>query len=102
MNDNIVFKNKEELYNRVYPALYSKAKEIRKLGFKYIKEIDIWNYLVDSEWKKRNDLELHDLISDILYVDNERLKEYVMEKINKIKDDVQIKDINNNVNDSML
>ena len=51
MDDNVIeFKSAEELYNRVEPALYSKRKEINKLGFKYVTEKDIWNYLVDNCW----------------------------------------------------
>ena len=85
MQNSIEFKTKEELYNRVMPALYSKLKEIKKLGFKHITEKDIWIYLVENEWRKRNNLELFDLINDILYIDNYRLNEYVEEKINKLK-----------------
>ena len=65
MDDSIVFKTKEELYNRVLPALYSKLKEVKRLGFNYITEKDIWNYLVENEWTRRNNLELYDLIKDI-------------------------------------
>ena len=68
VNDHFEFKNLKDLYDRVKPALYSKSKEIRKLGFKYVNEIDIWNYLVESVWKKKVNLELHELISDILLI----------------------------------
>ena len=86
VNDHFEFKNLKDLYDRVKPALYSKSKEIRKLGFKYVNEIDIWNYLVESVWKKKVNLELHELISDILYADNYKINEYVMNKINKVKE----------------
>ena len=85
MQENIEFKSIDELYNRVLPALYSKAKEIKNAGYKLINERDIWNYLVNSSWKKRNDLELNDLVSDILHCDNYRINEYVMDKLNEIK-----------------
>lgn len=81
MNKSIEFKSIEELYNRVKPALYSKVKELRGLGFKYVTEKDIWDYLVINSWKKRNDLRLHELISDILNLDNYKLNDYVMKKI---------------------
>ena len=45
MDNPIEFKSAKELYDRVLPALYSKVKEVRNLGFKYITEKDIWNYL---------------------------------------------------------
>ncbi len=90
MSDIIEFKNKKELYNKVLPALFSKVKETRRLGLNYITEKDVWNYLVDNEWKKRNDLELFDLISDILSVDNYRLYDYVVENIKKLKEKEKI------------
>lgn len=95
MENKLEFRTKEELYNRVLPALYSKIKEVRKLGFKYITEKDIWNYLVESEWKKRVNLELFDLINDILYVDNYKLNDYVNEKMRKLKMEAneELKDI---------
>lgn len=85
MDNPIEFKSAKELYDRVLPALYSKVKELRNLGFKYITEKDVWNYLVNSTWKVKRDLQLHDLINDILYADNYKLNDYVMEKMKKLK-----------------
>ena len=85
MDNKLEFRTKEELYKRVLPALYSKIKEVRKLGFKFITEKDIWNYLVENEWKNRVNLELYDLINDILYVDNYKLNDYVNQKLESIK-----------------
>lgn len=85
MNNPIEFKSAKELYDRVLPALYSKVKELRNLGFKYITEKDVWNYLVNSTWKTKRNLQLHDLISDILYADNYKLNDYVMDKMKKLK-----------------
>ncbi len=82
---NEEFKSLKELYNRVKPALYSKLKEIHNLGFTMISEKDIWNYLVINNWKNRINLELHEIISDILYADNYRIYEYVMEELKKNK-----------------
>ena len=66
MEDKIEFKSLKELYERVKPALYSKVKELRRLGLKYVTETDIWNYLVENVWKTKENLELHELINDIL------------------------------------
>ena len=95
MDNKLEFRTKEELYNRVLPALYSKIKEVRKLGMRNITEKDIWNYLVENEWKKRVNLELFDLINDILYVDNYKLNDYVNEKMRKLKMEAneELKDI---------
>lgn len=96
MDNPIEFKSAKELYDRVLPALYSKVKEVRNLGFKYITEKDIWNYLVNSTWKTKRNLQLHDLISDILYADNYKLNDYVMDKMRKLKTK------NDNVDEEML
>lgn len=86
MDDNVIeFKSAEELYNRVEPALYSKVKEVNKLGFKYVTEKDIWNYLVDNVWKNKVNLELHELISDILYADNYLINNFIMKKLEALK-----------------
>jgi hypothetical protein len=96
MDNPIEFKSAKELYDRVLPALYSKVKEVRNLGFAYITEKDIWNYLVNSTWKTKRNLQLHDLISDILYADNYKLNDYVMDKMRKLKKR------NDNVDEEML
>ena len=85
MKEEIVFRSVEELYNRVLPDLYSKRKEINSLGFKLVTEKDIWNYLVENEWKTKRNLELHDLINDIFYVDNIKINDYVMRKVERLK-----------------
>ncbi len=79
------FKSAQELYKRVEPALYSKVKEMKKLGFIYVTEKDIWNYLIDNVWKSKVNLELHELISDILYVDNYSVYDFVMKKMENLK-----------------
>lgn len=86
MEDKIEFKSLKELYERVKPALYSKQKEVRRLGLKYVTEKDIWNYLVENVWKSKENLELHELISDILYANNYDLNEYAMRNIKEYKD----------------
>ena len=88
---NEEFKSLSELYDRVRPALYSKLKEIHRLGFKMVSEIDIWNYLVDNSWKNRTNLELFELISDILHVDNYIIYEYVMNNYKKYKEKEEAK-----------
>lgn len=85
---NEEFKSLQELYNRVKPALYSKLKEIHSMGFNSITEKDIWNYLVTNNWRNRVNLELHELISDILYADNYKIYEYVV-NILRIEQEVE-------------
>lgn len=74
------FKTKEELYQRVKPALSAKRQELRRLKYQNITERDIWDYLSIHKWSKANHLMLSDIVSDIIHVDNEILKEYVTKK----------------------
>lgn len=83
--EKIEFKTVEELYKRVSPALYSKVKEIKRMGYTLVTEEDVWNYLVDNDWKNRTNLELYDLISDIMNVDNYKINCYVTERLSRMK-----------------
>lgn len=94
MKDNIEFKNIEELYSRVKPALYSKLKEIKGAGYDIVCERDIWEYLVINVWKKRSDITLSDLINDIFYANNYSVYEYVVNKLKRIKSKSEIIDEN--------
>ena len=42
---NFEFRNLKELYERLKPALRTKTNELKRIGFNYIKEEDIWNCL---------------------------------------------------------
>lgn len=83
--EKIEFKTVEELYKRVSPALYSKVKELKRFGYTLVTEKDVWNYLVDNDWKNRTNLELYDLISDIMNTDNYKINLYVTDKLSKMK-----------------
>ena len=84
MNE-IKFNSLEDLYNRLKPALRSKIKELRNLDKVYINEIDIFEYLTDAKWENSNNLTLDQMVDDILYVDNDKLDEYVQKRIVKEK-----------------
>ena len=88
------FKSVEDLYKRVLPALRSKVKELIREKTTYVKEEDIWNFLVESKWKNSSGLELSDIVDDILNVNNDKLKSYVKSKIRKMNREVNLdKDI---------
>lgn len=72
----------EELYKRVRPALITKKEEMRRNGFIYIKEEDIWNYLKEIKWKKSVDLSLYQMTSDILDTNDYVIDEYLRGKLN--------------------
>ncbi len=78
MNEAIEFKTVEELYKRLKPALYSKITELKRTGLDYIKEEDIWNYLMGSSWKEKTNLTLAEMTSDILYLNNSEITSYAL------------------------
>ena len=83
--DEFSFRSKEELYNHVNPAWHAKIAELHRLGYPYIQEVDIWNYLIRNKWMSAHDLRLSDVVHDILHVDNEKIDLYLKGEIAKQK-----------------
>ena len=79
------FSSKEELYKRVGPALRAKLQELQRLGYSYIHEEDIWNYLIKTKWSKGKDLMLSDIVSDILHTKAKEIDKFLKEKISEVK-----------------
>ncbi len=79
------FSSKEELFKRVGPALRAKVCELQRLGYSYIQETDVWNYLIESKWCKSRNLMLSDIVNDILHTENEKIDNYLKDKISSIK-----------------
>ena len=70
------FSSKEDLFLRVRPALTAKSNELIKLGYSFVSDIDIWNYLIQMKWIKSKNLYLCDVVSDIFNVDSIGVVEY--------------------------
>ena len=77
------FSSKEELFKRVGPALRSKVNELHRLGYSYIQELDVWNYLIETKWSKSKNLMLSDIVNDILQSKLENIDMYLKDKISK-------------------
>jgi len=90
----IEFNSVEELYKRVRPALTSKVREFRRNKIEFVKEEDIWNYLIESKWKSGRGLELYHLVDDILNTDNKEIENYVTKKMRDIKREINFDNIN--------
>ena len=86
----IEFKSIKELYDRVTPALKSKVRELKKNGITYIKEVDVWNCLIELYWKKQKGLVLSEVVDDILNTDNSIIEEYMKEQMKKIKNEANM------------
>ena len=79
---DLEFSSIEELYERLKPALTTKCSEMKRDGYNYIKEEDIWNYLKEVKWKKAIDLGLHEMVRDVLNTENNIIDNYLKEKLN--------------------
>ncbi|MBQ3468671.1 MAG: hypothetical protein IJH18_01240 [Bacilli bacterium] len=84
------FNSKEELYKRVLPALRTKKDEFSRLGYSYIKEEDIWNYLVISSFQEAHELMLSDIVSDIMHVPLKEVDAYLKETIKRQKREAKL------------
>jgi len=76
------FKTEEELYDRVKPALMTKREEMRRNGYPYVKEEDVWNYLKEIKWKHEQGLSLYQMVDDILNSDSILIDDYLKTKLN--------------------
>ena len=76
------FKDLKELYDRLKPALNTKASEMHRAGYVYINADDIWNYLKEIKWKRSHDLSLYEMVDNILDTNNEEIDAYLREKMN--------------------
>ena len=74
------FKSKEDLYKRALPVLRLKVKEIKRVGFKEVESLNIWDFLIETKWKKSFNLQLSDIVNDILYLNIREVIPY-LEKI---------------------
>jgi hypothetical protein len=79
---DITFNSLEELYKRIKPALTTKKEQMRRNGYVYIKEEDIWNYLKEVKWLDSKNLSLYQMTCDILDTDDIIIDEYLRKKLN--------------------
>ncbi len=79
------FSTKEELFARVRPALKAKEIELHRLGYTYLSDIDIWNYLIQIKWKSSKDLMLSDIVNDIMHTNEKKIDEFFKGKITKTR-----------------
>ena len=73
---DIEFTSQEELYKRVRPALTSKKRELKRYGYD-ISEQQIWTYLATCIFSQGNNLVLADIVSSIMHLDIEDLKNFL-------------------------
>lgn len=91
--NDIEFNSVFDLYKRVKPALNSKVKELKRENFDYIKEEDVWNYLIKNKWSIASGLVLCDVVDDILHTDNNKLDKFVKDQHKKRQEELLIEEL---------
>ena len=87
MDKDFGINDKKELYKRVTPALNCKKRELEKYKVNYVNKEDIWNYLLKTKWKSVVGLDLSQMVDDILNLDNNKLIDFVSNKLNSSNSD---------------
>ncbi|MDD3453161.1 MAG: post-transcriptional regulator [Bacilli bacterium] len=80
---DITFNSVEELYRRLKPALGARRAEMKRKGYVYATEDDIWNYLIEEKWKNSKNLSLYEMTCDIFSIDDTLIDAYLRNKLNK-------------------
>lgn len=83
------FSSQEELYERVKPALKSRVKDLKRIGINYVQDVDVWNYLKNNVWNKKNNLTLGEIVNDIMTAGNSELESYVHEIMSSQKREIE-------------
>ena len=78
---DLFFSSLKDLYLRVRPALTARANELKREGFNYINENDIWQFFAETKWKNTSNLCLSDMVSDIFNLDEVLVDDYVKSKL---------------------
>lgn len=73
------YQSLKELYNDLKYAFNVKLRLIGE-EYKYIKIIDIWDYLRINKWSKTKGLTISEMVNDIIDVDIKKVDAYVKEK----------------------
>lgn len=74
------FKSLEELYKKLLPAFKVKINDLRRNNITCVTNEDIWNYLKETTWTKRNNLSLGEMVDDIINVSDLDITNYVVSK----------------------
>lgn len=79
MNE-LKIKSLEELYQRLIPAFNVKISDLKRNGINNIKKEDIWDYLKNNNWRKKNNLSLAEMVDDIINISNSEVVNFVLSK----------------------
>lgn len=61
----------------IQPVIESKLEEFHLIGYEDVTEVELWAYLNQKKWKKRQEFSLHQVVSDVLTVKITDVMSYV-------------------------
>jgi hypothetical protein len=61
----------------IQPVIESKLEEFHLIGYEDVTEAELWGYLNQKKWKKRQEFSLHQVVSDVLTVKITDVMSYV-------------------------
>ena len=80
--DEFKFKSLEELYKKLIPAFNVRVNDLKRSKINGITREDIWNYLKNNNWIRREHLTLGEMVDDIINVSDKDLMDYKIKNNN--------------------
>ena len=82
--DEFKFKSLEELYKKLIPAFNVRVNDLTRSKLNGITREDIWNYLKNNNWIRREHLTLGEMVDDIINVSDKDLIDYKIKNNNRM------------------
>lgn len=82
--DEFKFKSLEELYKKLIPAFNVRVNDLKRSKINGITREDIWNYLKNNNWIRREHLTLSEMVDDIINVSDKDLMDYKIKNNNRM------------------
>lgn len=82
--DELKFKSLEELYKKLIPAFNVRVNDLKRRKINGITREDIWNYLKNYNWIRREHLTLGEMVDDIINVSDKDLIDYKIKNNNRM------------------
>lgn len=82
--DELKFKSLEELYKKLIPAFNVRVNDLKRNKINGITKEDIWNYLKNNNWIRREHLTLCEMVDDIINVSDKDLIDYKIKNNNRM------------------
>lgn len=82
--DEFKFKSLEELYKKLIPAFNVRINDLKRSKINGITREDIWNYLKNNYWIRREHLTLGEMVDDIINVSDKDLIDYKIKNNNRM------------------